>query len=63
MVSKNKVTGKKRRRLKGSIRKLKHIQRLYGLNAYQQNKMNELIELLNKKQDERTKTKSNKIRN
>lgn len=51
----NKVTGKKRRRLKGSIRKLKNIQRLYGLNAYQQNKMNELIELLNEKQDGKNK--------
>lgn len=58
----NKVTGKARSRLKGSIRKLKNIQRLYGLNAYQQNKMNELIELLNKKQDERTKKQSNTIR-
>lgn len=47
----NKITGKERRRLKGSIRKLKHMQRLYGLNAYQQDKLNELIELLNEKQD------------
>lgn len=52
MGKKNKITGKARSRLKGSIRKLKHMQRLYGLNAYQQEKLNELIELLNTKQDE-----------
>lgn len=44
---------KQRRRLKGSIRKFKNIQRLYGLNSYQQEKLNQLIELLNKKQDEK----------
>ena len=55
----NKIKGKARRRLKGSIRKFKNIQRLYGLNAYQQNKMNQLIELLNEKQDERTKRQNN----
>jgi len=51
MYIRHKVTGKARKRLKGSIRKLKHIQRLYGLNSYQQEKLNELIELLNEKQD------------
>ena len=58
-MKRNKVTGKARRRLKGSIRKFKNIQRLYGLNAYQQEKLNELIELLNEKQDGRTKRQNN----
>ena len=55
----NKVTGKDRRRLKGSIRKLKYMQRMYGLNSYQQEKLNQLIELLNEKQDERTRRQNN----
>lgn len=50
----NKITGKERRRLKGSIRKLKYMQRMYGLNSYHKEKLNQLIELLNEKQDERT---------
>lgn len=45
----NRVTGKSRARLKGSIRKLKHLQRLYGLNEAQQSKLNELIEKLKEK--------------
>lgn len=51
MCQVNKIKGKQRRKLKSSIRKFKNIQRLYGLNAYQQNKMNELIKLLNEKRN------------
>lgn len=47
----NKIRGRARQKLKGSIRKLKHLQRNYGLNVSQQKKLNELIELLNEKEE------------